>query len=141
MGMDTIGIQSVLISGDGNTHPDEHTQSELAKSTGRKQQERLVPSVCPGSLLLLVGPTVAFLPPPPPPPPPALLPALLPGKWGKADKLHACVRASRGSLWYCCTSAEEEQQQQQQQQQQEEEEEKKEEEEEEEDEEGAEIMN
>jgi len=45
--------------------------AQLAKSTGRKQQERLVPSVGPGSLLLLVGPSVAFLssllllPPPP----------------------------------------------------------------------------
>lgn len=35
--------------------------AQLAKSTGRKQQERLVPSVWPGSLLLLVGPSVAFL--------------------------------------------------------------------------------
>lgn len=54
--------------------------AQLAKSTGRKQQERLVPSVWPGSLLLLVGPSVAFLSPltPPPPPPPILLPALLP---------------------------------------------------------------
>lgn len=56
--------------------------AQLAKSTGRKQQERLVPSVWPGSLLLLVGPSVAFLsslsPQPSPPPPPALLPALLP---------------------------------------------------------------
>ncbi|TNN48125.1 hypothetical protein EYF80_041696 [Liparis tanakae] len=29
--------------------------AQLAKSTGRKQQERLVPSVWPGSLLLLIG--------------------------------------------------------------------------------------
>lgn len=35
--------------------------AQLAKSTGRKQQERPVPSVWPGSLLLLVGPSVAFL--------------------------------------------------------------------------------
>lgn len=35
--------------------------AQLGKSTGRKQQERLVPSVWPGSLLLLVGPSVAFL--------------------------------------------------------------------------------
>lgn len=34
--------------------------AQLAKSTGRKQQERLVPSVWPDSLLLLVGPSVAF---------------------------------------------------------------------------------
>lgn len=60
--------------------------AQLAKSTGRKQQERLVPSVWPGSLLLLVGPSVAFLSslspsslfPLSPPPPPVLLPALLP---------------------------------------------------------------
>ena len=44
--------------------------AQLAKSTGRKQQERLVPSVWPGSLLLLVGPSV-------PPTPQLLLPLLL----------------------------------------------------------------
>lgn len=55
--------------------------AQLAKSTGRKQQERLV-SVWPCSLLLLVGPSSAFLfpvtppnpvllPPPPPPRPPS----------------------------------------------------------------------
>lgn len=52
--------------------------AQLAKSTGRKQQERLVPSVWLGSPLLLVGPSVAFLcslyPPHPAPPFPALLP-------------------------------------------------------------------
>lgn len=56
--------------------------AQLAKSTGRKQQERLVPSVWPGSLLLLVGPSAAFLsslsPPPPSLLPVLLLPALLP---------------------------------------------------------------
>lgn len=35
--------------------------AQLAKSTGRKQQERLVPSVWLGSPPLLVGPSVAFL--------------------------------------------------------------------------------
>lgn len=35
--------------------------AQLAKSTGRKQQERLVPSVWLSSPLLLVGPSVAFL--------------------------------------------------------------------------------
>lgn len=52
--------------------------AQLAKSTGRKQQERLVPSVWLGSLLLLVGSSVASPPSLSPPPPPALLPALLP---------------------------------------------------------------
>ena len=44
--------------------------AQLTKSTGRKQQERLVPSVWLSSPLLLVGPSVAFLrslyPPTPP---------------------------------------------------------------------------
>lgn len=44
--------------------------AQLAKSTGRKQQERLVPSVWPGSLLLLVGPSAS-------PTPQLLLPLLL----------------------------------------------------------------
>lgn len=54
--------------------------AQLAKSTGRKQQERLVPSVWPYSVLLLVGPSMAFLSSlfPSAPPPPNLLPALLP---------------------------------------------------------------
>lgn len=52
--------------------------AQLAKRTGRKQQERLVPSVWPGSLLLLVGPSVAFLS--------SLSPSLLPSSFP-----HCCL--------------------------------------------------
>lgn len=41
--------------------------AQLAKSTGRKRQERLVPSVWLGFSLPLMGPSVAFLFRPPPP--------------------------------------------------------------------------